>query len=273
MTAKSFTEAKKTRLKKELSGYGSIAVAYSGGIDSTLLLAMARDVTRDNVLAITAVSPIQPRWEVDEAVKLARWLGVSHELIRTEELSVPEFTANSPDRCYVCKKTIFSDMISRCRELGFHHMAHGANADDMSDYRPGMQAAEEMEVIAPLKEAGFTKHDIRSLSKQMGLSNWNKPAAACLASRIPYGTEITRQRLEMVETAENVLLALGFSGCRVRHLGDTARIEVRPADFARLIKPERRLKIIQELRGAGFTYVTMDLEGYAPGRMNRSIKG
>ncbi|MCF8026543.1 MAG: ATP-dependent sacrificial sulfur transferase LarE [Desulfobacteraceae bacterium] len=271
MTSMNSLQEKKEQLFGRLAEFRSLAVAYSGGVDSTLLLAAARDAVSDNVLAVTAVSPLQPRWEVDEAVKLAGTLGVAHEIIRTDELSVPDFTANSPDRCYFCKKIIFSHMFTRCRELGFPYVAHGANVDDMGDYRPGMKAAEEMQVLSPLREAGFSKEDIRSLSRQMGLSNWNKPAAACLASRIPYGTEITKQRLEMVEAAENVLLAMGFSGFRVRHHGDTARIEVRPADFARLIKPEPRLRIIQELRGAGFTYVTLDLEGYAAGRMNRSI--
>ncbi|MGM0787093.1 MAG: ATP-dependent sacrificial sulfur transferase LarE [Thermodesulfobacteriota bacterium] len=264
-------DEKKQRLFERLSGLESLAVAYSGGVDSTLLLAAARDAAAGSVLAVTAVSPLQPRWEVDEAVKLAGTLGVHHEIVRTAELSVPEFAANTPDRCYVCKKILFSDMISRCRELGFFNLAHGANADDMSDYRPGMKAAEEMQVLAPLRDAGFTKQDVRNLSRQMSLPNWNKPSAACLASRIPYGTEITRQRLGMVETAENVLLAMGFSGFRVRHMGDTARLELRPADFYRLIKPEPRLRVVQELRSAGFTYVTLDLEGYAPGRMNRSI--
>ncbi|MFP4451865.1 MAG: ATP-dependent sacrificial sulfur transferase LarE [Desulfobacterales bacterium] len=263
---------KKERLFNRLSGFEALAVAYSGGIDSTLLLAAARDASAGKVLAFTAVSPLQPRWEVDEALKLADSLGVAHEIIRTAELSVPEFTANSADRCYVCKKIIFSDMISRCRQLGFSHLAHGVNADDEADYRPGLKAAEEMDILAPLKEAGFTKDDIRSLSRQMSLPNWNKPAAACLASRIPYGMEITQERLQMVETAENVLLSLGFSGFRVRHMGDTARIEVRPADFKRLIKPEPRLIIIHELRRVGFTYVALDLEGYGQGRMNRLIE-
>lgn len=272
MKSKDSLKVKKEKLFDRLAAFRSLAVAYSGGIDSTLLLAAARDAAVDNLLAMTAVSALQPRWEIDEAVKLAHTLGVRHEIIRTDELSVPEFTANSPDRCYVCKKIIFSDMISRCRQLGFSHVAHGANSDDMADYRPGMKAAEEMQVMAPLKEAGFTKEDIRSLSRQMELPNWNKPAAACLASRIPYGMEISRERLEMVETAENVLLAMGFSGFRVRHLGDTARIEVRPADFPGLIKPEPRLRIIQEFRNAGFTYVSLDLEGYAQGRMNRLIE-
>lgn len=271
MTIKDSLQKKKEQLFERLGKFRLLAVAYSGGIDSTVLLAAARDSVSGSVLAVTAVSPLQPRWEIDEAVKLAGTLGVKHEIIRTEELSVQDFTANSPERCYFCKKIIFSEMIHRCREQGFHYLAHGANADDMSDYRPGMRAAEEMQVLAPLKEAGFTKEDIRSLAREMALPNWNKPAAACLASRIPYGMEITKQRLEMVEAAENVLLALGFTGFRVRHHGDTARIEVRPVDFPRLIKPEPRVRIIQELRNAGFTYVTLDLEGYAPGRMNRSI--
>ncbi len=270
MTTASLHE-KQTHLKKVLAAYHGVAVAYSGGIDSTLLLAEAKEMLQGDVLALTAVSRLQPRWEVDEAIKLTRTLGVTHELVRTGALSVPAFTANSQDRCYVCKKILFSDMLARARELGYTCMIHGANVDDMGDYRPGMQAAEEMSVLAPLKEAGFTKADIRELARQKELPNWNRPAAACLATRLPYNMEITRERLEMVEGAENVLMALGFFGFRVRHLGDTARIEVRPADFVRLIKPERRLKIIQELRNMGFTYVTLDLEGYSSGRMNRSI--
>ena len=271
MSTEDTLDKKHARLREMLRAYDAVAVAFSGGVDSTLLLAEAGKTIGETVIALTAVSALQPRWEVDEAIRLARILGITHELIHTRELSDPAFTVNSPDRCYVCKKTLFSEMIARSRELGYAHMIHGANADDLADYRPGMRAAEELSVTAPLKDAGLTKADIRALARQMELPNWNKPAAACLASRLPYGMEITPGRLKMVEEAENVLMALGFTGFRVRHLGDTARIEVMPADFSRLIHPERRLTIIRELRDMGFVYVTLDLEGYTAGRMNRSI--
>jgi uncharacterized protein len=262
---------KKKRVQQQFQDVDSLAVAFSGGVDSSLLLALAREVLGDRVVAMTAVSSLMPRREVDEAVKLAGMLGVSHRLVRVEGLFVGDFTQNSANRCYICKKILFSQMFESMLEESVTCMAHGANADDMADFRPGMQAAEEMGVLAPLRDAGLTKAEIREMARQAGLSNWDRPAAACLASRIPYGMEITHKRLEMIEIAENTLTALGFSGFRVRHLGDTAKLELRPAEFDRLLNPERRLKIVSALRRAGFDYVTMDLEGYGTGRMNRSL--
>ncbi len=271
MGDKNILKGKKDRAKEQIAGFCGLAVCFSGGVDSTLLLALAKEVLGDRVMAVTAVSPLVPRWEVDETVKMARALKVHHRLVRIENLFVPDFSINGPDRCYVCKKILFARMFSCIKEAGMEHMVHGANFDDTNDYRPGLKAADEIGVAAPLRDAGFCKEEIRALAKDMDLSNWNRPAAACLASRIRYGLEITPQRLEMVESAENVLTALGFSGFRVRHLGDTAKIEVRPSEFTRLLKPERRLKIIGALREMGFVYVTMDLEGYGTGRLNRSI--
>ena len=249
----------------------NIAVAYSGGVDSTLVLAVAGRIHNTNAVAVTAVSPLQPTSEVQEAFKTARSLGVSHYRVETCEMDHDEFLENSENRCYVCKKIVFSDVRQVVETMGIDTIAHGANVDDLKDYRPGMKAAEEMGLMAPLIEAEMTKADIRELSKQMGLPTWNKPSAACLASRIPYGTPISPNALEMVEAAENVLTALGFTGFRVRHYSETAKIELRPKEFSRMLAPERRLVVIGELRRIGYSYITMDLEGYASGRLNRSI--
>ncbi|MGM0451765.1 MAG: ATP-dependent sacrificial sulfur transferase LarE [Thermodesulfobacteriota bacterium] len=270
MTHLSLTE-KQQHLKQYLQRYPSMVIAFSGGVDSTFLLAAARQYLGENVMAVTAVSALQPRSEMNEAVKLVQRLDVDHQTVNTKELEVPEFRANTADRCYTCKRIIFSEVQALADRYGFAATAHGVNVDDLADYRPGLQAADEMGFVAPLMEAQMTKADIRKLSREMELPNWDKPAAACLASRIPYGRPITVDALEMIESAENVLAALGFHGFRVRHFGDTAKIEVRPAEFSRLLKPDRRLRIIEELRRIGFLYITMDLEGYQTGRLNRSV--
>lgn len=258
-------------LHDRIRGYRSLAIAYSGGADSTLLLAVASRVSEGNVIAVTAVSPLQASSEIQAAVRMARSLGVEHHRVHTCEMTAEEFVANNPDRCYVCKKIIFTDIRKKLSELGIFEIAHGANLDDLKDYRPGMKAAEELRIAAPLIDAGMTKNDIRELSRRMALPTWNKPPAACLASRIPYGKPITTRALEMIESAENVLSALGFKEFRVRHDGEAARIELRPSEFSRLLAPERRLIVIGELRRIGYSYITMDLEGYSSGRLNRSI--
>lgn len=263
---------KQKRLEQHIKRYRSMVIAFSGGVDSTLLLAAAkRCLGSKRVMAVTAVSPLQPRAEVNEAVKLVNRLGIAHCTVNTGELDAPGFRENTKHRCYTCKCIIFSDVRAIADQHGFDAVAHGVNADDRGDYRPGLKAAEEMGIVAPLMDAQLTKADIRELARQMGLSNWDKPSAACLASRIPYGRPITVRALEMVESAENVLAALGFCGFRVRHFGETAKIEVRPADFSKLLKPGRRLRIIEEFRKIGFVYITMDLEGYQTGRLNRSV--
>lgn len=264
---------KKKILYDRISGYKSIAVAFSGGVDSTLLLAAAIRALNGNVVAVTAVSPLQPASEVQEAYKVARSLGVNHYRVNTPEMTHDDFVANRRNRCYVCKKIIFAHIREMADQIGVESIVHAANIDDLGDYRPGMKAAEELDIHSPLIEAGMTKVDIRALSREMGLPTWNKPSAACLASRIPYGTPITTHALEMIEAAENVLLALGFKDFRVRHYGETAKIELRPADFTRLIMPERKLLVISEFRRIGYAYITMDLEGYATGRLNRSLAG
>jgi pyridinium-3,5-biscarboxylic acid mononucleotide sulfurtransferase len=263
-------EEKKKKLYERLSGYKSIGVAFSGGVDSTLLLAVANRVLNGNVVAVTAVSPLQPANEVQGALRVARSLGVAHYRVDSGEMAHADFISNNRNRCYLCKKIIFADIRATLDKLGIETIAHAANTDDLKDFRPGMKAAEELDIIAPLIDAGMTKADIRDLSRQMGLSTWNKPAAACLASRIPYGTPITTRALEMIEASETVLMALGFRGFRVRHFDDTAKIELRPADFPRLLNPARRLIVLSEFRRIGYLNITMDLKGYSQGSLNRS---
>ena len=264
-------DEKKKFLYDRIKGYKTVAVAYSGGVDSTLLLALASRVLNGNVVAVTAVSPLQPASEVQEAFKIAQSLGVAHYRVETDEMTHDAFTANRPDRCYVCKKLIFSDIRKIAGEMCISAIVDATNMDDLKDYRPGMKAAEEMQILSPFIDAEMTKADIRALSRQMGLPTWNKPSAACLASRIPYGTPITTDALAQIEAAENVLVSLGFKGFRVRHFNETAKIELRPADFTRIIMPERRLAVISEFKRVGYSNITLDLEGYATGRLNRSI--
>ncbi|MFO8110896.1 MAG: ATP-dependent sacrificial sulfur transferase LarE [Desulfosalsimonadaceae bacterium] len=265
-------EEKKKILYDRIEGYKRLAVAYSGGVDSTLLLAVAARVLNSDAVAVTAVSPLQPTSEVQEAFKVARGLGVAHYRVDTREMAHDEFVLNDQNRCYVCKKIIFSDILKMTSSIGITAVAHAANVDDLNDFRPGMKAAEELDILSPLIDARMTKTDIRELSRQMGLPTWNKPAAACLASRIPYGTPISSGALEKIEAAENVLHALGFKGFRVRHYGEAAKIELRPSDFTRLLVPERRLTVISEFKRIGYTIITMDLEGYSQGSLNRAMR-
>ncbi len=258
-------------LHNRISDHERLAVAYSGGVDSTLLLAVAARILKGNAVAVTAVSPLQPTSEVQSAFKIARSLGVKHYRVDTREMTHDEFVSNSRDRCYVCKRIIFSDILKTLEKMGVTSVAHAANMDDLKDFRPGLKAAEELAVLSPLIDAEMTKADIRELSRQMGLPTWNKPSAACLASRIPYGTPITEDALGKIEAAENVLKSLGFKGFRVRHHGETAKIELRPADFSRLMSPERRLVVVSEFRRIGYAYITLDLEGYTQGALNRLI--
>ncbi|MCU0589899.1 MAG: ATP-dependent sacrificial sulfur transferase LarE [Desulfobacterales bacterium] len=264
---------KKRRLIEILKGCSALAVAFSGGVDSTFLLAAAREALGDRVSAVTVDSPIHSRREIREARAIAKALGVRHIVVPFGDITAPGFVANPPERCYTCKQLIFAEIIRVAASLGIRRVAHGVNMDDQEDYRPGLKAAQEMGVASPLAEAGLTKAEIRALSRKMQLPTWNKPSMACLASRIPYGRPITREDLVMVEQAEESLLQLGFDGSRVRHHGSVARIEVVPGDLHKTLRKEMRTKILKRLKQIGFKHVAVDLEGYVQGSLNRAIEG
>jgi uncharacterized protein len=260
------------RLKNILEPLPSLAVAFSGGVDSSLLLAAAADALGGRVVALTADSPVHPAREIRAAIAIGSFLNVRHVLVRTDEMDQSAFRANTPDRCYICKKIIFKRLMAVAADLGIERLAHGVNRDDFNDYRPGLRAAAEMQVLAPLVDAGLSKADIRRLAKARGLPNWNRPAMACLASRIPYDTALSRPLLARVEAAERVLEDFGVRGGRVRCHGDVARIEL-PAgeDMARVLSAEGRSQLVQGVKAAGFTYVALDLEGYRQGSMNAPL--
>ena len=264
--------AKKERLIQRLQGLNGLLVAFSGGLDSTFLLAVAHDVLGDGVLAATAKGALYPSYEVQDAVAFAREKGIDHVVFPFQVMEVPEVVSNPPDRCYHCKKALFKTLLDIAREKGLNHIAHGANVDDLGDYRPGSRAAKEMAVLAPLVDAGLGKEEIRFLSKEMGLSTWDKASMACLASRIPYGDAITQEKLRMIEEAERFLAECGLKQFRVRHHGDVARIEVNPADMGRLIDVDLRRKIVDQCRKIGFVHVSLDLEGYVTGSLNRALE-
>lgn len=254
-----------------LKGMESAIVAFSGGVDSSFLLKVSKDVLGDNVLAVTAVSETYTNSELADAKKYAKLLRVRHKIIRTDELKNSRFLSNPTNRCYYCKKELFLKLRKIARENRISYVLDASNYDDLSDYRPGMMAAKEIRVRSPLKEAKLTKNEIRQLSKKLGLETWNKPSAACLASRFPYDSRITRQGLAVVGKAEGYLRKLGFRQLRVRHYGDTARIEIEQNDFRRAIKNSE--KINSRLRKIGFKYITLDLGGYRTGSMNEGLRG
>ncbi|MGE5740508.1 MAG: ATP-dependent sacrificial sulfur transferase LarE [Candidatus Aminicenantes bacterium RBG_16_66_30] len=249
-------------------------VAFSGGVDSTLLLKVCRDVLGPAaVTAVTGVSQTYTPEEKRAARRVARELGVKHVLIETDELACAAFARNPADRCYHCKRELFGRIADLARDLGIEAFYDASNVDDLADYRPGRRATQEFGVISPLVEAGLTKKDVRALSKKLGLSSWDKPANPCLASRIPYGTPITLETLEKVQAGEKYLHGLGFPVVRLRHHGELARIEVPAADFARILKPATALKIARRMRSLGYFWTALDVEGYRMGSLNRAVEG
>ena len=263
-------DAKIDRLNAQIAGLGSVAVAFSGGTDSTLLLAYSLQVLGpEKVLAITADSPTLPRRELADTQTLAAELGARQLVLTTQELADPHFADNPPDRCYYCKRELFTRMRQVADREGYRHLVYGATADDLGDYRPGMRAAQEAGALAPLLEAGLTKAEIREFSRSLGLRTWDKPSMACLSSRFPYGTRITLEGLTRVEQAESYLRhELGFRQVRVRDQDSTARIEVEAPDLARLIEGSIREQVIAQLKALGYTFVTLNLEGFRSGSLN-----
>lgn len=250
---------------------GSAVIGFSGGVDSTFLLKVAKDVLGDRVLAVTASSSIFPKREMNEAIEFAKRIEVKHKVIESEELNIEGFSKNTKNRCYYCKFELFSKMMDIAKNEGFQYVADGSNADDTGDFRPGMTAACKLGVRSPLLEANLTKNDIRLLSKEMGLPTWDKPSFACLSSRVPYGQEITSQKLRMIDEAEQYLLDLGFRQVRVRHHGDIARIEVDPDERSKFFNIDIMDDVADKLKSIGFNYVTLDLKGYRTGSMNEVI--
>ena len=265
------SDEKLEKLVSILKGYGSLLVAFSGGVDSTFLLKTAFDVLGQNVLAVTARSSTYPEREYKEAKEFAEKYGIPHEVIVSEELEVDGFSKNPVNRCYLCKNELFEKINQIALDKGIPYVLEGSNHDDLSDYRPGLVAISEHKVLSPLRAAGLTKNEIRILSKENDISTWNKPAFACLSSRFPYGQEITREKLEMVDKAEQLLLDEGFRQVRVRHHGEIARIEIGESEITKFFNVEFMHSVQERFKKIGFPYTALDLKGYRMGSMNETL--
>jgi uncharacterized protein len=249
-----------------------VIVAYSGGVDSAYLALVAAGELGDRALCVTADSASYPERHRELALRIARDFGLRHEVIHTDELARPEYRANPANRCYYCKRELYTHLTAMARERGFAAVADGSNADDRGDYRPGRQAAREFGVVSPLDDAGLTKAEIRELSRQAGLPTWDEPASACLSSRIPYGNEVTPEKLRQIEKAEDALRRLGFRICRVRHHDAVARLEIGRDEMARALDPVVSAAIVREVKAAGYQFVALDLQGYRLGSLNEPLR-
>lgn len=260
------------KLKNYLSSLESVVVAFSSGVDSTFLLKTAHQVLGDKVIAVTAQSCSFPERELNEAKLFCQKEGIKHIVVESEELEIDGFCKNPVNRCYLCKKELFEKITEIAKENNIKNIVEGSNIDDNGDYRPGLQAVAELNIKSPLRYAELNKNEIRELSKNLGLNTWDKQSFACLSSRFVYGEEITKEKLSMVDKAEQLLLDLGFHQLRVRIHGKIARIEVMPDEFPKLIEEKNRLKIVSEFEKFGFSYISMDLKGYRTGSMNETLK-
>jgi uncharacterized protein len=263
------TQTKIHNVKDMLAQMGCTAVAFSGGVDSTLLLKLARDVLGERAIALTAVSPSLPERELQETLELSRLINVRHILLKTNEVEIQEYRDNTPMRCFHCKNEVYRKFLRFAWKAKINYVIDGTNADDTGDFRPGRKAAEKFGIRSPLMEAGLTKSEVRDLAREMNLPNWDKPSAACLSSRIPYGTQVTIPLLSQIERAEEVLRGLGLLGFRVRHHEDLARIEVHPQDFQQVLN--YREQIVDSLKAIGYAYITIDLAGFRSGSMNETL--
>ncbi len=265
-------QEKLEKLKEYIRGLGSLAVGFSSGVDSALLLFVAHKVLGDKVIAVTEADSAMPKRELEEAKAFCKEHGIRHILCTVNPFKDNEYKFNGPDRCYFCKRGIFSEIKRIAAENGIEYVAEGSNMDDLGDYRPGLRAVEELNVESPLREAGLTKADIRAISKALGLPTWSKPAYACLATRLVYGEEITEEKLRMIEQAEQFLIEHGFLQERVRMHGNLARIEVPAKDIPLLAGEEIREELYKRFKEIGFMYVTLDMRGYQMGSMNETLK-
>jgi len=258
-------------LKDIIKSYNSLAVAFSGGVDSTFLLKVAHDTLGENAIAVTAKLRVFPERELSDTILFCKKDKITHIICDVDALNIDGVAKNPPNRCYLCKNEILTKIKQVVEPYDIKYIADGSNIDDDGDYRPGFQAVLEHKIKSPLKESGFTKTEIRELSKELGLSTWNKQYISCLASRFPYGEKITEEKIIMVEKAEQLLTDLGFSQIRVRIHDKMARIEINPSEFEKIIKLEISRKIYDELKQYGFTYITLDLSGYRTGSMNETL--